>query len=103
MYVGHDNLYRDATLFDQAFAAATQRLQAWLPADSEQRWQLAFRVLGAMFALLAVMVLFHGMQDANGGGAQLVVALAATGLMAPTQFLLTQARPAQPRTISRRG
>lgn len=98
MYVGHDNLYRDATLFDQAFAAAAQRLQAWLPADSEQRWQLAFRVLGAMFALLAVMVLFRGMQDASGGGAQLVVALAATGLMATTQFLLTQARPAQPRT-----
>lgn len=94
MYAGHDNLYQEATLFDQAFAAAAQRLQSWLPERRDQRWQLGFRVLAALFVLLATMSLFLGLQHAHTAGAQLVAVLAPAGLLAMTHFLVNQGRPA---------
>lgn len=100
MYAGHhDNLYQEATLFDQAFAAAMHRIQAWLPARRDHRWHLALRTLAAMFVLLSAVSLFQGLQNANTAGAQLVAVLATGGLMAMTHFLLNQCRPATTRKL----
>lgn len=102
MYPAHDNLYREATLFDQAFAALAQRLQAWLPARPEQRWRLAFRGLAALFALLGLGVLLHGLQ-AGAAGSALVAIPASAGLMATAHFLFTATRQAaQPAAPARR-
>lgn len=101
MYTAHDNLYQEATLFDQAFAALGQRLQAWLPARAEQRWALAFRAQAALFALLGLGVLLQ----AGAAGSPLVAILASAGLMATAHFLFNAtrqpARPAAPAPVRR--
>lgn len=92
MYTSHhDNLYREPTLFDLAFAALAQRLQAWLPAGAEQRWRLAFRCQAAVFALLGLGVLLHGLQGGTAG-AQLAAVLGSAGLMATAHFLFNITR-----------
>lgn len=92
MYTSHhDNLYREPTLFDLAFAALAQRLQAWLPAGTEQRWMLAFRGQAVLFALLGLGVLLHGLQGGTAG-AQLTAVLGSAGLMATAHFLFNITR-----------
>ena len=91
MYPAHDNLYQETTLFDQALAALAQRLQAWLPARPEQRWALAFRGQAALFALLGLGVLLHGLQ-AGVTGSALVAIAASAGLMATAHFLFNTTR-----------
>lgn len=92
MYTSHhDNLYREPTLFDLAFAALAQRLQVWLPAGSEQRWMLAFRGQAVVFALLGLGVLLHGLQSGTAG-AQLAAVLGSAGLMATAHFLFNITR-----------
>lgn len=100
MYPAHDNLYQEATLFDQAFAALGQRLRTWLPARVEQRWALAFRGQAALFALLGLGVLLHGLQAGAADASPLVALMASAGLMATAHFLFNiprqVARPAAP-------
>ncbi|BCO31683.1 hypothetical protein TspCOW1_17860 [Thiohalobacter sp. COW1] len=100
MYPAHDNLYQEATLFDQAFAALGQRLRAWLPARAEQRWALAFHGQAALFALLGLGVLLHGLQAGAADASSLVAVMASAGLMATAHFLFNiprqAARPAAP-------
>lgn len=103
MYSAHDTLYRDATLFDQAFAALAQRIQVWLPARAEQRWALVFRGQALLFALLGLGVLLHGLQAGAADASPLVAVMASAGLMATAHFLFNAARaPARP-AAPRRG
>lgn len=100
MYSVNDHLYQEATLFDQAFAALSQRLQGWLPAQAEQRWTLVFRILAGLFALLGLGVLLHGLQAGAADASPLVAIMASAGLMATAHFLFNiprqPARPAAP-------
>ncbi|HSH30852.1 MAG TPA: helix-hairpin-helix domain-containing protein, partial [Thiohalobacter sp.] len=100
MYPVNDNLYQEATLFDQALAALRQRLRTWLPARAEQRWALAFRGQAALFALLGLGVLLHGLQAGAADASPLVAVMASAGLMATAHFLFNiprrTARPAAP-------